>query len=144
MKTAKDILGVIRAPFLILPPVCVLLGLGTAVRAAGQVSAVYFFLVLIGAVSAHISVNSLNEYFDFKSDLDGRTERTPFSGGSGVLPAKPGMARTALVTGLFTLSLTSLIGIYFSFVRGIAFIPLGILGLFIIVAYTPWLTNQPF
>ncbi len=40
-------------------------------------------LALLGAFLAHISVNTLNEYFDFKSGLDLETIKTPFSGGSG-------------------------------------------------------------
>lgn len=139
----KDIFGPMRVPFLALAIVCVLLGLGTAVRSAGSVSALHVLLALMGAISAHISVNTFNEYFDFKSGLDARTERTPFSGGSGVLPEKPGMARSVLYTALASLTVTSLIGVYFLFVRGIALLPLGLLGLFLIVAYTPWLTRSP-
>ena len=58
------------------------------------------FLIVIGAVSAHISVNMLNEYFDFKSGLDLKTEITAFSGGSGALPDNPEMAGTILIIGL--------------------------------------------
>jgi len=43
-------------------------------------------LALLGAFLAHVSVNTLNEYYDFKSGLDLETIRTPFSGGSGALP----------------------------------------------------------
>jgi 1,4-dihydroxy-2-naphthoate octaprenyltransferase len=139
----KEILGPIRVPFLALTPACVLLGLGTAVRTAGSVSTFHVVLALVGAISAHISVNAFNEYFDFKSGLDARTERTPFSGGSGVLPKNPEMARTALTVAMIALTFTGLLGIYFSFVRGITLLPLGVLGLFIIVAYTPWLTRHP-
>ena len=143
MHSAKYILGPMRIPFLVLTPVCVVLGLGTAVRTVGQVSPLHAVLAFLGAISAHISVNAFNEYFDFKSGLDARTERTPFSGGSGVLPAKPEMARTVLATARIALAITGLIGVYFLFVLGIALLPLGILGLFVIVVYTPLLTRQP-
>ena len=83
------------------------------------------------------------EYFDFKSGLDSKTERTPFSGGSGVLPDNPGMAGRALTTAITTLTITLIIGIYFISVWGMALLPLGILGLFTIVAYTPLLTGNP-
>jgi 1,4-dihydroxy-2-naphthoate octaprenyltransferase len=121
----------------------VLLGAGTAAWTNGPINAIHLVLVFIGALAAHISVNALNEYFDFKSGLDLRTMRTPFSGGSGTLPANPAMARTALNTGLIALAITSLIGLYFTFVRGWALLPLGLLGLVVIVAYTPWLTRYP-
>ena len=53
-----------------------------------------------GRRGAHLAVNMLNEYFDFKSGLDFKTQRTPFSGGSGTLPANPHLARQALTTAI--------------------------------------------
>lgn len=140
----KDLLGTMRLPFLILTPACALLGLGTAVWTTGYARLPYFFLVLIGAISAHISVNAFNEYFDFKSGLDFRTERTPFSGGSGTLPAKPTLATQALAIAVLTFMVTGVIGLYFLFVGGILLLPLGILGMFLLFAYTPWLSRHPF
>ncbi len=96
MSDLKSYFGPMRLPFLILTPASVLLGLGTAVFSSKQISIAYFILILIGALSAYISVNAFNEYFDFKSGLDFKTERTPFSGGSGTLPAQPGLACRAL------------------------------------------------
>jgi 1,4-dihydroxy-2-naphthoate octaprenyltransferase len=139
---AKALLGPMRVPFLILGPACVLLGLGTALWTQGQVSATQFVLVLIGAVASHISVNAFNEYFDFKSGLDSRTERTPFSGGSGTLPANPDLARPALYLAVATAAITALVGVYFLVVRGLGLLPLGLAGLFLVVAYTPWLTRN--
>ncbi len=46
-------------------------------------------LVLLGALAAHGAVNALNEYADYRSGLDLRTARTPFSGGSGTLVDHP-------------------------------------------------------
>ncbi|HYA14542.1 MAG TPA: prenyltransferase [Syntrophales bacterium] len=143
MPKFKYLLGPMRVPFLILTPACVSLGVGTAVRTTGTVSVSHVILVLIGAVCAHISVNAFNEYYDFKSGLDFKTERTPFSGGSGTLPENPGMASMALRTGLITFIITGLIGIYFLYVRGPYLLPLGLLGLFLLFAYTPWLTRNP-
>ena len=74
MNKLKQLLGPMRLPFLILTPACVLIGLGTARRASGEVSIFYFILTLIGAISTHISVNAFNEYFDFKSGLDFKTK----------------------------------------------------------------------
>lgn len=143
MTELKNILGPMRIPFLILTPACVLLGVGTAVWTSGKVSTLFVVLALIGAISAHISVNSLNEYFDFKSGLDFKTKRTPFSGGSGTLPENPHMARHALVTGLVTFALTSLVGVYFLLVRGLLLLPLGLIGLFVVFFYTIWFTRNP-
>ena len=85
MKRWKPLLGTMRLPFVILAPACVLVGLGTAYRETGQINWLYFLLALLGAVASHISVNAFNEYFDFKTELDSRTQKTPFSGGSGTL-----------------------------------------------------------
>jgi 1,4-dihydroxy-2-naphthoate polyprenyltransferase len=138
------VLGPMRVPFLILTPACVLLGIGTAFRSTGGVSIFLVVLIMAGAVCAHISVNAFNEYFDFKSGLDFRTTRTPFSGGSGTLPEHPHAASYALATALITLTTTGLIGIYFLSLRGFGLLPLGIIGLVLIYAYTPWLTRSPF
>jgi 1,4-dihydroxy-2-naphthoate octaprenyltransferase len=142
MAFLKDLFGPMRLPFVILTPACVLVGLGTAVWTSEGVSALHFLLALLGAVLAHISVNAFNEYFDFRSGLDCRTVRTPFSGGSGTLPEKPHLARQALGTASATFALTFLIGLYFVHVRGPAILPLGLLGLAVVFAYTPWLAHN--
>lgn len=143
-KTDRAVIfGPMRLPFLVLPPACVALGAGTAVWSGSEISWLHLVLAFLGAVCAHISVNALNEYDDFKSGLDFNTQRTPFSGGSGTLPQRPDKAHVALITGVITLATTALIGIYFVFVRGPWILPLGVLGLITIAAYTPWLTRSP-
>ncbi len=137
------VLGPMRVPFLVLAPVCAFLGFGAAVWNEGEVNALYAVLAFIGALAAHISVNAFNEYFDFRSGLDFRTIRTPFSGGSGTLPANPGAVRGALITSWISFAVTALIGVYFLFVWGPALLPLGLLGLVVIYAYTRWLTRSP-
>jgi 1,4-dihydroxy-2-naphthoate octaprenyltransferase len=143
MGNLRHLAGPMRVPFLILTPACVLLGVGTATWSSGEVSTLYLLLAFIGAISAHISVNALNEYFDFRSGLDLMTERTPFSGGSGTLPGRPEMARSALNIGLIAISITGLIGLYFLYVRGLYLLPVGILGLIIVSTYTIWITRYP-
>ncbi len=143
MRKLKHLLGPMRVPFLILTPAYVLLGGGAASWSSGEVSILYLLLAFIGAICAHISVNALNEYFDFRSGLDSMTERTPFSGGSGTLPGRPEMARSALNTGLITLSVTGLIGLYFLYIRGLSLLPVGVLGLIIIFTYTIWIIRYP-
>jgi 1,4-dihydroxy-2-naphthoate octaprenyltransferase len=133
-----------RLPFLILTPACVALGFGTALWTQGNVSTFQVIMVLVGAIAAHISVNSFNEYFDFKSGLDFHTQRTPFSGGSGTLPAKPHMAKHALFIAIATFSIVITIGLYFLIMRGPALLPIGAMGLFLLIFYTPWIAHHPF
>lgn len=144
MNRIRLLLGPMRVPFLILIPACVLLGLGTAIWMTGSVNYFHFALLLVGALCAHISVNAFNEYFDFKSGLDFKTLRTPFSGGSGTLQADASMIRPALVTAWVTFAITALTGLYFVSLRGLMLLPIGLLGLFLLFAYTPWLTRSPF
>jgi 1,4-dihydroxy-2-naphthoate octaprenyltransferase len=143
VSESKYLLGPMRVPFLILTPACVLLGLGTAVWTAGRVSILHVVLTLVGAVAAHVSVNAFNEYFDFKSGLDSRTQRTPFSGGSGTLQERPQLAGWALGIAAGSAALVGLIGLYFVYVRGWLLLPLGLLGLLLIVVYTPWVARIP-
>jgi len=143
MKNFKFLLDPMRLPFLILTPACVVLGLATAIWTSRHVNWFHFFLVLIGALSAHISVNTFNEYFDFKSGLDAIATRTPFSGGSGMLPENPEMGKAALIMAWVFLVLTGAIGIYFGFRIGLGILPLGVLGLLIIYFYTEWITRYP-
>jgi 1,4-dihydroxy-2-naphthoate octaprenyltransferase len=132
-----------RPAFLVLAPVSVLLGLATALAARRSVSLSLFGLALFGALLAHISVNTLNEYHDFRSGLDATTRRTVFSGGSGALPTHPEMARRVLFVGLFSLALTGAIGLYLLSQRSAALLPFGLAGLVLVATYTPWIIRSP-
>ena len=136
-------LGSMRIPFLVLPPTCVGLGVASAVYTGSTINIFHVALVLACAVSAHISVNALNEYDDFKTGLDFKTSPTPFSGGSKAIPENPEKAHHALITGIISLSLTILIGLYFGYVRGWMLLPLVAFGVLIIVSYTKWITKSP-
>ncbi len=81
----KAIFQSMRLPFLTLTFACVFLGMSIAVANQVSINILILMLALLGAPLAHISVNTLNEYFDFKSGLDLNTVKTPFSGGSGAL-----------------------------------------------------------
>ncbi len=139
----SPLFGPMRLPFLILTPACVLVGVATAVWSGASISPLPVIVALVGAVAAHISVNALNEYDDFRTGLDLKTERTPFSGGSGALPGNPEQAHVALLTGVASAMLTVSVGVYFTILRGWGIIPLGLLGLLVIVLYTRWITRSP-
>jgi len=132
-----------KLPFLVLPPVCIFLGMATAYAEIHRVNLTWACLALLGALAAHSSVNALNEYLDCRSGLDARTRRTPFSGGSGVLPRRPEKAYVALITGIVTLAICICIGIYFVVRCGPGILPLGLVGVLLVVAYTPIVTHRP-
>jgi 1,4-dihydroxy-2-naphthoate octaprenyltransferase len=143
MSTLAHVAGAARPNFMVLTPICVALGVAVAILDAGRVDVGDALIALLGGVLAHAAVNLLNEYDDFRSGLDAITVRTPFSGGSGTLPAHPEAAAATLATGVASVIGTFLVGVYFAATRGAAIIPLGLAGLAIIVAYTPWITRHP-
>lgn len=143
MKNWKILLGTMRLPFVLLAPICAAVGLGTAYATTGRVNWFYFVLATIGSVSAHISVNVFNEYSDFKTGLDARTQRTPFSGGSGTLQAHPELAEHALALACITLAIPAVIGFYFTLLWGWLAAPLGLCGLFLLYGYTTWMVHDP-
>jgi 1,4-dihydroxy-2-naphthoate octaprenyltransferase len=144
MSAVSRLLGPMRVPFLALSIVCVALGVATAWHAEGRVAWPLAALSLVAALTAHVSVNAFNEYLDFRSGLDLHTQRTPFSGGSGALPADPSAAPLALAIAVVSLAIVAAIGLWLVSVRGTVLLPLGIAGVVLIVAYTSWITRNPY
>jgi 1,4-dihydroxy-2-naphthoate octaprenyltransferase len=64
-------------------------------------------------------VDLLNDYWDYKRGIDKLTKRTPFSGGTGVLPEKLLRPSSVYAGGLTFLVIGTSIGVYFVSVRGI-------------------------
>ena len=143
MKNLKQLSGTMRLPFVILAPACALVGLGTAYVQTGYINWFYFVLAAIAAILAHISVNAFNEYFDYKTAVDSRTQRTPFSGGSGTLQAHPELANDTLAISWASLAIVGFIGLYFCSVWGWQALPIGIMGLVLLYGYTTWMVYQP-
>ena len=132
-----------RLPFLLLTPACVAVGVATAHWQTGASNHLLALLVLVGALASHISVNAFNEYFDFRSGLDAKTERTPFSGGSGTLPNHPELATGTLWLAVIALVVAALIGVYVMWLRGWLLFPLGACGLLLVLTYTTWWAYRP-
>ena len=108
----------IRLRFLLASIIAVSGGLGVTWWEFQHIDPFYALLTYVGVVSLHVSVDLLNDYWDYKRGIDRLTKRTPFSGGTGVLPEnllKPSSIYTA---GLMFLAIGTMIGIYFVFVRG--------------------------
>ncbi|RLW69896.1 MAG: hypothetical protein B6D71_08400 [gamma proteobacterium symbiont of Stewartia floridana] len=138
------VVGVTRPNFLILTPICVSLGVGSALLSGFPITWGVVGIVLLGALMAHVSVNALNEYFDFHSGLDAKTDRTPFSGGSGTLIIQPHLAPQALIIGAISLLITLACGLYLIQVSGWGLIPIGLIGILIIITYTSWINRYRF
>jgi 1,4-dihydroxy-2-naphthoate octaprenyltransferase len=127
----------VRPQYLLLPVVLVLVGTTAAAwNSGGAYNFAYAALALLGLMLAHSSVNVLNDYFDYKSGVDLKTLKTPFSGGSGILPAGKLSARQVFWYGLILFLLTIPVGIFFTIVQGWQLVPLILLGGLCILLYT--------
>lgn len=140
----KYIIGTMRPNFLPLAVSCALLGMGVAIFTHGTVNPWYVVLAVIGAVAAHGCVNAINEYEDVKSGLDFRTQRTPFSGGSGTLIQDPSKAPIVMGTVIVTALIAAIIGIFFAIKVGWPILLIGAIGLIVIFLYTPVFNKIPF
>ena len=129
-----------RPQFLLLSVTLVLLGTAIA-RHEGCFDLLKFVLTMIGLLLAHASVNVLNDYFDYKSGIDLETTRTPFSGGSGVLPKGLLTPKGVYIYGVGCLMAALVIGIYLTFISGWQLLPLILLGGPVIYFYTSHLTK---
>lgn len=129
-----------RPQFLLLSVVLVLLGTAMSFH-DGHFHWLRFILTTVGLVLAHASVNILNDYFDYRSGIDIATTRTPFSGGSGILPAGLLEPKGVYAFGLGCLLAALLIGIYLTAVSGWQVLPLVIGGGVVIYFYTSYLTK---
>ena len=101
----------------------------------------YALLAFVGLLLCHISVNVLNDYFDYRSGIDLETKRTPFSGGSGILPAASLKPRQVLWFGIISFLLVIPIGVYFVIIRGWLLLPLLLIGAICLLLYTPFITK---
>lgn len=129
-----------RPQFLLLSVTLVLLGTAIA-RHEGCFDLLKFVLTLLGMLLAHSSVNILNDYFDYKSGIDLETTRTPFSGGSGILPDGLLKPKGVYIYGVGCLLAALAIGIYLTFISGWQLLPVIILGGLVIYFYTSHLTK---
>ena len=139
----RTIISTTRPTFLLLTPAVLALAYAISYWQQGFIDVTLSVLIFIAALSAHISVNTFNEYHDFRSGLDMTTIRTPFSGGSGGLPKNPSAATLVLFVAWITLTITIIIGLYFISVYGLTLLPLGLLGSILIISYTGWITKKP-
>ncbi|MFQ5940878.1 MAG: prenyltransferase [Nitrososphaerales archaeon] len=110
----------IRIRFLLASVIAVSVGLAVSWWKFQQFDPFYAFLTYVGVLCLHASVDLLNDYWDYKRGIDKLTKRTPFSGGTGVLPEKLLEPSSVYTAGLVFLAVGTSIGIYFVFIRGVA------------------------
>lgn len=130
-----------RPQFLILSVILAFLGTSIAWY-DGYFHLGHALLAFFGLLLTHISINTLNDYFDFKSGIDLATKRTPFSGGSGILPAAMLTPKQVFWFGMTSFLLAVPIGIYFIIIRGWLLLPLLLVAAFFVILYTPVILKQ--
>ncbi len=141
MARVQAFLGVARAPFLLLPVTLVAAG-ASAALVEGSFSPTRTLVAFVGLLALHMAVNTLNEWSDMRTGIDLATERTPFSGGSGTLPAGGMGLTTALVFGLVCSGVGLAAGIYFLLVVGWVLAPLLLAGAVLVLGYTDLLARS--
>ncbi len=94
-------------------------------------------IATVGLILAHTACNTLNDYFDYKSGIDKITERTPFSGGSGMLKEGLLTPREVFLFGITCLALDVPIGLYFMLTKGWLLLPLIIIAVLSVILYSP-------
>ena len=103
----------------------------------GQFSLFYFLITAIAMMSLHAGTVIINDFFDYRSGTDIiNTERTPYSGGSGLLPEKilkPGQVLAASI-GCFILCVA--LGLYIVLTRSPILLFIGIAGILLGLFYT--------
>jgi len=112
-------LRVIRIRFLLSSVIAVSVGLAINWWQTNQIDFLHALLTFGGVLALHVSVDLLNDYWDYKRGIDLQTQRTNLSGGTGVLPEgllKPSQVYKA---GVLFLVIGSLIGSYFVIIYGV-------------------------
>jgi len=135
--------------FHFIPLTVILVSLGTAIAAyEGFFDLGYFALAMIGSILVHITVNVINDYYDYVDGIDLSTPRTPFSGGSGVLTRGLLKPRQAFWVATVSLLMAMVIGVYCVFERGWFLFPLllvaGFSAYFYNVCLSKWWVGELF
>jgi 1,4-dihydroxy-2-naphthoate octaprenyltransferase len=146
--------GSLKAWFLLprfhfIPLTVILVSLGTAIGAyEGSFHLGIFFLAMIGSILVHMTVNVINDYYDYVGGIDLNTPKTPFSGGSGVLTSSLLRPKQAFWFATICLLIAMGIGAYFVLTKGWILFPLlliaGFSAYFYNVYLAKWMVGELF
>ena len=137
------VVAVTRPNFLPLAVVIVLAATAAAFYAHLTFNPLNAVLVMTGAILLHASVNAFNNYFDYRSTIDHKTVKTPFSGGVDLIVKGEIKPATAFAVASACLLGAALIGAYFLERFFALLLPLMIYGAVAIIAYSPVLSKVP-
>jgi len=141
MPSLKSYAGVARAPFLMLPVTLVAAG-AAASYSNGSFSWLHTVVALVGLVAVHMAVNILNEWSDMRTGIDLKTRRTPFSGGSGTLPAGGMGLGSSLAFGIVCSACGLAVGLWFlARIGWWPLLPIMVVGAISVLLYTDFLAR---
>jgi len=112
-------LRAVRIRFLLASIISVALGLAINSWQNNTFDIGFAALTFVGVAALHASVDLLNDYWDYKRQIDTDTQRTKFSGGTGVLPEGLLKPQQVYRAGMLMLIIGSAVGAFFIFERGI-------------------------
>ncbi len=112
-------LRAVRIRFLLASIISVCLGLAINGWQNKTIDVGFAALTFVGVAALHASVDLLNDYWDYKRQIDTETNRTKFSGGTGVLPEGLLKPQQVYRAGMLMLIIGSAVGAFFIFERGI-------------------------
>lgn len=131
-----------RPPFLLLTPSMLALAAALVWHEQQQLPAGLLLVVVLVALSAAAASNLLNEFFD-AHDVDQWTQPTPFSGGSKALVEQPAQRERIKWLGLLLVSVSVWGGLYLVAQTGWPLLLLGVLGVALVIGYSPVLNRFP-
>lgn len=110
-RALREFIRLGRYPFLLSGFLPFTAGALLALLLGARFTLAQFLLGYAAMAAAHLSVNYSNDYFD--ADADRFVETTAISGGSGVLPANPGLKPAAFFAAVALMAVSLLIGYAF-------------------------------
>ena len=136
MSTKLNLLLATRPAFLTITLLGCLIGI--ALPSATKETFGINFLALCVALFTHAAANLLNDYFDHLNGSDQSNEGriTPFTGGSRFIQNQIFKPRQILLLGITLILLSAGLGLYLCSQTTWHLIPLGMIGIFIALAYS--------
>ena len=134
-------LKAIRIRFVLASVIAVGNGLGVTYSIVKSIDVEYGALTFIGVICLHISIDLLNDYWDYKRGIDKVTKRTKFSGGSGVLPENILTSKSIYIAGILFLLIGTIVGGYLVLVRGITIAIILVFAIFAVYFYSTTIVN---
>jgi 1,4-dihydroxy-2-naphthoate polyprenyltransferase len=125
-----------RPQFLLLAVILGILGISMAWY-DGHFNLVEAIIATVGLILVHAACNIFNDYFDYRSGVDKVVNRTPFSGGSGLIKSGLLTSKQVLWLGIVLFVLAVPIGVYFVLTKGWLLLPVILIAAFCVILYSP-------